>query len=136
MLSQKIFWLLILSLNSKSSKLCNFGLIKIKFIGSQLCSTMDGMLCPVGTWQYMAPEVLTGSDHPSELSYIWSFAVTVVELYSAYYIQDPMDVKNKMKEFYKKKVIPSLTSLPTLLKPIIKEFFNFDSGLRFTAQDI
>ena len=111
------------------AKLCDLGLGVSNCLDSNLLSTCAGIMR--GTFLYMAPEIIMSYlPHPANgKTDIWSFACSLVEMYSGKQVWDCKPFQNNAwftaRFHLKARHVPDLQSFPLFLQPLVRKCFMY-----------
>lgn len=121
-------------------KLCDFGLSKCTKISKSVASIMasNRTRC-IGTYQYMAPEVLRPKKFTpyQKVSDIWSLSATLYELFSEAKVwKVKVGDKTEFVEIHSKVMLPDFTKIPDDFQEIIERGMSYNLALRPSALDL
>ena len=117
--------------NRFHTKLCDLGLGTCGSIGVSLQSTRISGL--VGTYLFMALEIVLHRKEATEYSNVWAFGCTLIELYEekdVWIIDCAFDAYYGLIEILRKKEVLKMQEVPLFLKSILLQCFDYDSNAR------
>lgn len=119
-------------------KIIDFGLSRIEGNMPMGLQTTAGNNV-IGTYLYMAPEILAKNKPAEMASDIWALGCVIKELFSGQLVWNVLDVPKRdhseyVKNKFKQGTIPDLSQLPYYLKSQMSKCFDYDATKRCSAK--